>query len=73
LSAAKKDAEVYIARAEQAKHIKEKEAKRARTSEGTASAAGAGEDRKDFENVRRHFHQRQPLPDKALGFIAHPK
>lgn len=72
LSQAKKEAEVYVERAEQAKTLRQIDARKA-AGGGKAGASGgkgksAGLEGDDaLKNVRRRFKQRAPLPDRTLG------
>jgi hypothetical protein len=73
LAVAKKEAEAYVERAEQAKSMRVAAARKA-PSAGAGSASGgsdplAGGGISDAErsNIRRRFRQRQPLADVTLG------
>lgn len=83
LSKAKKEAELYVSRVEQAHALEHMEAKRkgkAKGGAGAGSAAAAGgdgdgEEGDRFGGVRRSFKQRQALPDaslEALGLAPAP-
>jgi hypothetical protein len=82
MTAAKRDAEVYVGRAEQAKAIEKMEERRAavaaKADEGGGGEGGGkrkrappaegGDARGAAEAaVRRQFRQRQPLPDRLMG------
>lgn len=87
MTAAKRDAEVYVGRAEQAKAIGKMQERRAAAaaavegpegSEGGAGSkrkrSGAGDARAAAEAVvLRQFRQRQPLPDRLMGTLLPPQ
>ena len=72
MTAAKRDAEVYVGRAEQAKAIEKMQERRAAAATDGAGTkrkrGGEGEERAVGDAMmRRQFKQRQPLPDRLMG------
>ena len=77
MASAKRDAEVYVGRAEQAKVIGKMQERRAAAAAEAGDGEDAGSKRKRegsadaraAENavLRRQFKQRQPLPDRLMG------